>query len=81
MADYPAAITSPRVMVNRPGAVYDVLKTKVVYAEDFNKDRAEIVAIETELGTNPKGAFADVAERLDNLPSGGGDFLVMQVFT
>jgi len=81
MADYPAAITSPRTMVNRPGVVYDALKTKVIFAEDFNKDRAEIVASETELGVNPKGAFDSVAERLDNLPTGGADFLLVQVFS
>lgn len=80
MADYPAAITTPRTMVNRPGVGYDALKTKVIYAEDFNKDRAEIVAIETELGTNPKGDFADVAERLDNMGV-GIDVLGVQVFS
>lgn len=67
MADYPAAIYSPRTMANRPGVVYDAAKTKVIYAEDFNKDRDEIVAIETELGLNPKGDYADVSERLDAL--------------
>ena len=46
MADFPDSIYSPRTMVNRTGIVYDALKTKVIYAEDFNNDRAEIVAIE-----------------------------------
>jgi len=64
MADYPAAIYSPRTMVNRAGAVYDAEKTKVIFAEDFNKDRAEIVAIETELGTDPAGAFSNVDARI-----------------
>jgi hypothetical protein len=52
MADFPDAITSPRTMANRPNVVYDSSKTKVIYAEDFNKDRAEIVAIETALGVD-----------------------------
>lgn len=67
MAQYPSEIYTPRTMANRPGAVYDVLKTKVIFAEDFNKDRDEIVAIETELGVNPKGAYDDVSARLDSL--------------
>jgi hypothetical protein len=46
MADFPDSIYSPRTMVNRTGQVYDADKTKVIYAEDFNKDRDEIVAIE-----------------------------------
>lgn len=76
MVDYPDAIYSPRTMANRDGVVYDAAKTKVIYAEDFNKDRDEIVAIETELGTDPKGAYADVAARLDYIEEnmgGGGD--------
>ena len=52
MSSYPAAIYAPRTMVNRVGVVYDVLKTKVIYAEDLNKDRDELVAIETALGIN-----------------------------
>jgi len=69
MADYPNAITSPRTMANRPNVVYDSLKTKTIYAEDFNKDRSEIVAIQNELGTNPKGSFDDVKARLENIES------------
>lgn len=68
-ADFPGAITSPRTMVNRPGVVYDAAKTKVIYAEDFNKDRAEIVAIETELGIDPKGTYESVAAFLADLAS------------
>lgn len=65
MANYPDVIYIPRVMTNRLGVTYDSLKTKVVYAEDFNLDRDEIVAIQNELGTNPKGTYASVSERLD----------------
>lgn len=67
MADYPGEITTPRTMVNKDGVAYDAAKTKIIYAEDFNKDREEIVAIETELGTNPKGVYASVAQFLEYL--------------
>lgn len=63
-SQYPAAIYTPRTMVNRPGTVYDAAQTKRIYAEDFNKDREEIVAIENTLGLNPEGAETDVAARL-----------------
>lgn len=69
-------------MVNRAGVSYDAARTKDIYAEDFNKDRDEIVAIETELGADPKGAYADVAARLqyleDNL--GGIAFPIGSVY-
>lgn len=57
MANFPDSIYNPRVMVNRPGVVYDPLKTKVIYAEDFNKDRDELVAIETFLQKLPEGSL------------------------
>ncbi|MFA7662627.1 MAG: hypothetical protein WCX88_01800 [Patescibacteria group bacterium] len=60
VAQYPDAIYTPRTMANRTGVVYDALRTKDIYAEDFNKDRAEIVAIQTILGTTPQGAYATV---------------------
>lgn len=53
MATFPGAIASFRTMVNRIGVVYDALKTKVIYAEDFNNERDEIVAIETYLKSQP----------------------------
>ena len=68
-AQYPDAIYTPRTMVNRTGVTYEAERTKDIYAEDFNKDRAEIVAVETELGTDPKGASADVSARLDAIES------------
>jgi len=64
MADYPGAIYSPRTKTNRSGVVYDAAKETVIFAEDISKDDAEVVAIETELGLNPKGEYADVAARL-----------------
>jgi hypothetical protein len=50
MASFPTSIFSPRVLVDRVGAVYDALKTKVFFAKDHNDPLGEIVAIETALG-------------------------------
>lgn len=64
MADYPSAITNPRTVANKSGVVYEAAKTTIVFAEDINNANNEIKAIETELGTLPKGQFASVKERL-----------------
>ena len=64
MATYPAAVYSPRTKENKSGVVYDADKATVLFAEDIVKDDDEIVAVETELGTLPKGAFSDVKTRL-----------------
>ncbi len=64
MADYPSAINSPRTKANRSGVVYDATKETVIFVEDIQNSDDEIVAIETELGTVPKGDFADVKTRL-----------------
>jgi len=66
-AQYPDAVYTPRTMANRAGVTYDANKTKVIYAEDLNKDRDEIVAIEDTLGLNPNGDDADVVARLNRL--------------
>jgi len=66
-ASYPAAIAAPRTAVNKVGVSYDAAKTRILYAEDTNGSNLEIVAIETELGTIPKGADADVKTRLNRL--------------
>lgn len=66
-ASYPGAIKSFRTMANKTGISYDADKTKIIFAEDFNYEREEIVAVETELGTNPKGSDADVKTRLNRL--------------
>jgi len=81
MADFPDSIYEPRTMVNRDNVLYDVERTKDIYAEDFNLDRDEIVAIETILGLNPEGDYSSVAERLDDMAGGGDDFLTVQVFS
>lgn len=57
-ASYPAAIKSFSTKVD---GVTDVL------AEHINSPQDEIVAIETELGTNPKGSAASVAALLAEL--------------
>lgn len=67
MADYPAGIYSPRVKENKPSVVYDAAKKTVVFVEDITKLDDEVVAIETELGANPKGLWASVAENLSEL--------------
>ena len=67
MANYPNSIYSPRTKENKSGVVYDPDKTTVVFAEDMTKDDDEIVAIETELGTLPKGVFTDVKTQLAEL--------------
>lgn len=64
MATYPGGIYAPRTKANKPGVVYTPANTTQLYAEDVSKDDDEIVAIETELGTNPKGSYASVAARL-----------------
>jgi hypothetical protein len=69
MASFPAGIFSPRALVNLPGIVYDVLKTKILFAEDHNRLADEVVAIETTLGENPQGAYATVAARLADIPA------------
>lgn len=75
MASYPDSIYTPRTKANRSGVSYDSLKQTVVFAEDFQKPDAEIVAIETELGANPKGIWASVAENLAELWSAISGFV------
>lgn len=69
MADYPAGIYEPRAKTNKNGIVYDPLKTNVLFAEDITNDDDEIVAIENELGLNPRGGSTDVAARLSLIES------------
>lgn len=69
MSIYPGGVYSPRTKENKPGVVYDAAKTKNCYAEDITKLDDEVVAIETELGTNPKGAYASVKAFLADLLS------------
>lgn len=64
MASYPNAVYSHRTRENKSGVVYDASKTRTLFVEDVNKSDDEISAIETELGTNPKGGYADVKARI-----------------
>lgn len=67
MTEYPGAIYAPRAKENKAGISYDAAKKTIGYAEDITKLDDEVVAVETELGTNPKGAFASVKARLEAL--------------
>jgi len=66
MAEYPSGVYDPRTKENKDGVVYNPANTTVGYAEDTTKLDDEVVAIETELGTDPKGAKTDVKTRLDD---------------
>lgn len=66
MSDYPDDIDSFRTTANRPGVVYDPLKTTTMFAEDNNGLAAAIVAIETILGTNPDLGYGTVRDALDD---------------
>lgn len=78
-ASYPDAVVSPRTIANRPGVTYDANDTKTLYAEDIDNINAEIVAIETELGLNAKGAFDSVAEWLQSLSDAIDDMVTNYV--
>jgi len=64
MSDYPNGVYSPRTKANKLGVVYDETKSTQLFAEDITKLDDEVVAIETELGENPKGIYATVAANL-----------------
>jgi hypothetical protein len=59
-AQFPGEVYTPRTKENRSGVVYDAAQTKRIYAEDIQKLDAEIVAVETALGTEPAGAYETV---------------------
>jgi len=65
MADYPSSVYSPRTKENKPGVIYDPDKKTICFVEDITKLDDEVVAIETELGANPKGSFASVKALLE----------------
>jgi len=69
MATYPSGVYDPRTKENKDGIIYDEAKTKVLFAEDLINLDDEVVAIEKELGTNPKGSFSDVKTRLESIKS------------
>ncbi len=63
---YPSDIYAPRTKANKSGVTYDANKSTVLFANDVTSLDSHVVAVETELGLNPKGDFTDVAERLNN---------------
>jgi hypothetical protein len=76
MAKYPNEIYEPREKENRSGVVYDPTKKTVIFVEDIKGLDDEVVAIETELGTNPKGDWPDVKSRLIDLGVGVITFII-----
>lgn len=69
MADYPAAVYSPRTKENLPGIEYNAAKKTIGFVEDITKLDDEVIAIQTELGTLPKSTSASVKERLKGIRS------------
>jgi hypothetical protein len=67
MAKYPDEIFEPREKEDRAGVVYDPTKKTVIFAEDIKALDDEVKAIETELGTNPRGTFDSVKAFLQYL--------------
>jgi len=76
MADYPNSIYSPRERANRSGVSYDPEKKTVWFKEDADAIENEIIATETELGTNPKETWPNVKSRLQDLGVGGIVFII-----
>jgi len=72
MADFPDGVYSPRTKKNRNGVEYLPEKESVIFVEDIEKGDDETIAIETELGSNPKGGKADVKTRLDDVDTAIG---------
>lgn len=69
MTIYPGAIDEFREVENIQGVTYAPEDTKTVFAEDTNNHSDAIVAIEEAIGVEPAGAFATVADRIDDLES------------
>ena len=67
MSSYPTATISFREKTNLPGMVYDATKKTTLFVEDLSVVENEVIAIENELGTSPKGTKASVKARLDDV--------------
>jgi len=65
MASYPGAVYEPREKEQRSGVEYIPEKKSVIFVEDVSGLDDEVVAVETELGTEPKGIYANVKVRLE----------------
>lgn len=81
MAQYPDEIYTPRTLVNKPGTAYDEAKTSRLFAEDQNGTNDEIIAIQEELGLNPKGSYDSVAALLTDVLSKISSYLDQSVKT
>lgn len=62
---YPNEIYHHRNVENLPGMTYIPTEKTTIFAEDIVKVADEVTAIETELGTGPKGLNVTVAARLN----------------
>lgn len=65
MSLYPNEIDTFREKENLPGHPFDSANKKAFFVEDIQALESDVVAIESELGLNPKAGEADVASRLD----------------
>ena len=66
---YPNGIYEPRTKGNKVGVVYTPANSKTLYAEDISQLDEQVVAIETELGTDVKGEHASLKARLEWIES------------
>jgi hypothetical protein len=80
MSDYPAGVYTPREKENAPGIVYDADQKSRLYVEDIIKLDDEVVAIETELGENPKGDDVDVVARLNRIDGDIDDLILFNEY-
>lgn len=65
-AQYPSSIVTTTQLPTNRG---DNTPTATNHINDHNNAALEIIAVETELGTNPSGSASTVAERFDNIES------------
>lgn len=64
MPQYPAAlVTTTQLPITRA----DATATPTNHKDDHNRVNDEVIAIEAELGINPRGAYSTVVARLDDL--------------
>lgn len=67
MSIYPAGIVEFRDKVNLPGIEFKPDDKRTLFVEDIKKIENEVIAIEEVLGEEVQGAFATVADRLDDM--------------
>jgi hypothetical protein len=78
MADYPNNYFNPREKENRSGVEYDPSKKTVIFVEDLNAIRDELIAIEQALGLANAKNYQKYVDRGD--PS-ANDFLLANFTT